>query len=88
MTLNRLKEKTMLERASAQRRIDQSEQELYGLTGADQPDTAKIQATVTAIEKLRADERIKFIRAVGEATNVLTHEQHLALMGTMAAGKK
>ena len=88
MTLNRLKEKTMLERASAQRRIDQAEQELYALTGADQPDAAKILTTVTAIEKLRADERMNVIRAVGEATNVLTHEQHLALMGTMAASKK
>ena len=88
MTLNRLKEKAMLDRASTQRRIDQSEQELYALTGADQPDSSKIQTTVTEIAKLRADERMKFIRTVGEATNVLTHEQHLALMGTMAAGKK
>ena len=88
MTLNRLKERAMLERASTQRRIDQAEQELYGLTGADQPDPSRIQTTVTEIEKLRADERMKFIQAVGEATNVLTHEQHLALMGTMAAGKK
>lgn len=88
ITLNRLKEKAMLARASTQRRIDQAEQELYMLTGADQPDTSKIQAAVTEIEKLRADERMKFIQAVGEATNVLTHEQHLALMGTMAAGKK
>lgn len=88
MTLNRLKERAMLDRASAQRRIDQAEQELYGLTGADQPDASRIQTTVTEIEKLRADERMKFIQAVGEATNVLTHEQHLALMGTMAAGRK
>ena len=88
ITLNRLKERAMLERASTERRIDQSEQELYALTGADQPDASKIQTTVTEIEKLRADERIKFIRAVGEATNVLTHEQHLALMGTMAGSKK
>ena len=78
----------MLGRASTQRRIDQAEQELYMLTGADQPDTAKIQTTVTEIEKMRADERMSVIRAVGEATNVLTHEQHLALMGTMATGKK
>ena len=88
MTLNRLKEKAMLDQASAQRRIDQGEQELYMLTGADQPDNSKIQAKVTEIEKLRADERMNFIQAVGEATKVLTHEQHLALMGTMAASKK
>ena len=87
MTLNRLKEKAMLERASTQRRIDQQEQELYALTGADQPDTSNIQAKVSEIEKLRGDERMNFIRAVGEAANVLSHEQHLALMGTMAASK-
>ena len=88
LTLNRLKEKAMLERASIQRRIDQGEQELYALTGSDQPDTSTIQAKVAEIEKLRGDQRMSFIRAVGEATNVLTHDQHLALMGTMAPTKK
>lgn len=88
MTLNRLKEKAMLERGSTQRQIDQGEQELYGLTGSDRPDTSKIQAKIEEIEKARGDQRMSFIRAVGEATNVLSHEQHLALMGTMAPGKK
>ena len=88
MTLNRIKEKATLDRASSQRRIEQAEQELYAQTGADQPDASTIQTTVTQIEKLRADERMAFIRAVGEATNVLTHEQHLALTGTMAGSKK
>ena len=88
MTLNRLKEKAMLDRASTQRRIDQGEQELYILTGADQPDISKIQAKVTEIEKLRGDERMNFIQAVADATKVLTHEQHLALIGTMTASKK
>ena len=88
MTLNRIKEKTMLERASSQRHIDQGEQELYALTGADQPDNSKIQAKVAEIEKTRGDQRMNFIRAVSDASNVLTHEQHLALMGTMAANRK
>ena len=88
MTLNRLKEKALLDRASTQRRIDQGEQELYILTGADQPDTSKIQAKVTEIEKLRGDDRMNFIQAVAEATKVLTHEQHMALIGTMTASKK
>ena len=88
MTLNRLKEKAMLDRSSALRRIDQAEQELYVLTGVDQPDASTLENKVAEIEKLRADQRLTFIRAVGEATNVLTHEQHMALMGTMAAGKK
>lgn len=88
MTLNRLKEKALLDRATQQRRIDQAEQDLYLLTGADQPDAAKIQAKVAEIEKLRADQRMNFIRAVGEATNVLTHDQHRALLGTMTSTPK
>ena len=87
-TLNRLKERAMLDRASGQRKIDQSEQELYTLTGADQLDNSKVQGKIGEIEKLRAEQRMNFIRAVGEASNVLTHDQHQALMGTMAASKK
>ena len=83
MTLNRLKAKAIRERASTQRRIDQEEKDLFLLTESDQPDGSKIQAKVSEIEKLRADERMNFIRALGEATNVLTHEQHQAVMGTM-----
>ena len=88
MTLNRLKEKAMLERASAERRIDQGEQDLYALTGADQPDASNIQAKISEIEKLRGDQRMNFIREVGEASNVLTQDQRLVLMGTMAGNKK
>lgn len=87
-TLNRLKERAMLDRASEQRKIDQAEQELYALTGADQLDNSKVQGKITEIEKLRAEERMNFIRAVGEASNVLTHDQHQALMGTMPASQK
>ena len=88
VTLNRLKEKSMLDRASEQRKIDQAEQELYTLTGADQLDNSRVQAKVGEIEKLRAEQRMNFIQAVGEASKVLTHDQHQALIGTMAAGKK
>lgn len=88
LALNRLKERAMLDRASEQRKIDQGEQELFTLTGADQFDSAKVQTKVSEIEKMRAEQRMNFIRLVGDATNVLTHDQHLALMGTMAASKK
>jgi Spy/CpxP family protein refolding chaperone len=86
--LNRLKEKAMLDRASGQRQIAQAEQELYSLTGADQIDNAKVQAKIGEIEKQRGEQRMNFIRAVGEASNVLTSDQRQALMGTMAASKK
>ena len=86
--LNRLKEKAMLDQASEQRKIDQAEQEVYALTGADQVDNSKIQAKIAETEKLRSGQRMSFIQAVSEASNVLTHEQHQALMGTMPAMKK
>lgn len=86
--LNRMKENAMLEQASEQRRIDQAEQEVYALTGADQVDNSKLQAKIAEIEKLRSTQRMRFIQAVVEASNVLTHEQHQALMGTMSSGKQ
>ena len=78
----------MLDQASEQRRIDQAEQELYSLTGADQSDTSKIQAKISEIEKRRSEQRMNFIQSVSEAGNVLTHDQHLALMGTMPSAKQ
>lgn len=88
LTLNRLKERAFLDRTTAQRRMGQAEQDLYILTGADQPDPAKIQTKVAEIEKLRTDQRMTFIRAVSEAVNVLTHDQHQALLGTMTPNQK
>jgi len=79
--LNRIKEKALLEQASIQRKIDEAEQEVWTLTASDQPDAAKIEAKVRAIEKLRGDQRLAFIRAVGEAAKVLTEEQRQALLG-------
>lgn len=87
-TLNRLKEKAMLEQASEQRKIDQAEQALYTLTGAEPPDNSKIQSKIGEIEKLPAGRRMNIIQAVGGASNVLTYDQQQALMGTMAASKK
>ena len=86
--LNHLREKAMLDQATEQRKIDEAEQELYTLTGSEQIDNAKIQAKVAETEKLRGGQRMNFIQAVSEASNVLTHDQHLALMGTMADSKK
>ena len=77
----------MFDRASEERRIDQGEQELYALTGADQPDNGKIQAKVGEIEKMRGEQRMSFIMTVGEATKVLSPEQRQALLGTMKGGK-
>lgn len=87
--LNRIKEKAMLANADAERRVEEAEQDLWTLTAADSPDGAKIEGKIRAIEKLRGDQRMAFIRAVGEAAKVLTSEQRAALLGTKpAAGAK
>ena len=82
--MNGLKEKALLEKSSSQRKIDDAEQELWTLTASDKPDAIKTDAKVRDIEKLRGDQRLAFIRAVGEAAKTLTDEQRQALLGTAA----
>ena len=79
--VNAVKEKALLEKATAIRNIEQAEQELWELTSADSPDAGKIEAKVREVEKLRADQRLAFIRAVGEAAQLLTDEQRRVLTG-------
>lgn len=79
--LNQAKEKGLLEQSSFQRKIDDAEQELWTLTSSDKPEASKIDAKVREIEKLRGDQRLAFIRAVGEAAKVLTAEQRMSLLG-------
>ena len=81
--LNAAKEKALLDKANAQRAIDGAEQELWTLPASDQPDTEQIEAKVSEIEKLRGDQRLGFIRAVGEAAKVLTEEQRKSLLGQL-----
>jgi Spy/CpxP family protein refolding chaperone len=80
--LNRIREQAALDRATMQRRIDEAEQELWTLTGADSPDGGRIEAVVRSIERLRGDQRLLHIRAVGDAAQVLTPAQQGALLGT------
>lgn len=77
-----IKEKSLLEQATMQRQIDEVEQELWTLTASDEPDAKSIDAKVREIETLRSDQRIAFIRAVGEAAKVLTTEQRQVLVGS------
>lgn len=79
--LNQIKERAVLARATADRKIEQAEQELWALTGAGQPDAAKIQPKLQEIEQLRTAQRLAFITAVGEATSVLTPEQRDLVVG-------
>ena len=68
-------------KASAQRKIEEAEQQLWELTGSDQPDATKMDAKVREVEKLRGDQRMAFIQSVGESAQVLTDEQRKILIG-------
>ncbi|MBL8879200.1 MAG: periplasmic heavy metal sensor [Phycisphaerales bacterium] len=83
--LGEIKEQALLDQASLERKIEQAEQELWNLTGSDQPDAAKVETKAREIEKLRVDQRIDFIRAVGKAAGVLTDEQRKQLTGMLPA---
>lgn len=79
--LNAAKEKALLDQASAQRDIDAGEQALWMLTAAGQPDLEQIEKQIRAVEKSRGEQRLAFIRAVGEAATLLTEPQRQALLG-------
>lgn len=83
-TLNQIKERVLLTQATTDRQIEQAEQDLWVLTGTDEPDVRRIEAKVREIAKLKGDQRMAFIRAVGEAAKVLTDEQHKVLVGEMS----
>lgn len=82
LRLGRIREKAMFDRATAQRKIEEAEQQLYVLTATDQPDIRKIETQARAIEELAVQRRLAYIRAVGDAALVLTDEQRRAVLGT------
>ena len=79
--LNQAREQAALAQSTADRAIQQAEQELWTLTASDQPDAAKIQSKIDEVEKLNGDKRLGFIRAVGEASKLLTDQQRKILTG-------
>jgi hypothetical protein len=79
------KQQSLLKQGDLQRQIDAAEEKLWQLTGADQPQIGNIDKQVREIERLRADQRIAFIRAVGETAKVLTEQQRRQLTGMAPA---
>ena len=57
------------------------EEELWFLTAADKPDLGTIEAKLREVEKAKSDQRIAFIRSVGDAASVLTADQQKLLLG-------
>ena len=80
-SLNKAREQALLAKGTSDRAIQQAEQELWTLTAADQPDAMKIEAKLAEIGKLHGDQRLSFIRAVGDASKILTDEQRKILTG-------
>jgi len=79
--LNGIKQRALVEQSAAQRKIDEAEQALWMLTAADQPDVAAVEGKLREIEHLRSDQRLAFIRAVGEAAKVLNPDQRKMVLG-------
>lgn len=82
LQLNRIKEESLLAMATAERKIDEAEQELWQLTAAAEPDINKFESKAREIAQLTVESRIAFIRAVGNAANVLTDGQRKILVGS------
>ena len=84
--VRQIMERALLERGNADRAIEQAEQELWTLTG-DGTDAARVEAKIAEIERARTNQRVEFIRAVGEAIEVLSPDQRNALLGAKAPAK-
>jgi len=82
--LNGIKQRVLTEQAANDRKTAEAEQALWSLTAAAQPDAAAIDGKVREIEKLKSDQRLAFIRAVGEAAKLLTAEQQKMVLGLVA----
>ncbi len=80
-SLNDIKQRALVDQSNQQRKIDEAEQALWLLTAADQPDATSVEAKIREIEKLKADQRLDFIRAAGEAAKVLTDDQRKMVLG-------
>jgi len=82
--LNGIKRRAVEEQSASERKVAEAEQALWALTAADQPEAAAIDGKVREIEKLKSDQRLAFIRAVGEAAKLLTADQRKMVLGMVA----
>jgi Spy/CpxP family protein refolding chaperone len=81
--LNAIKQRALSAQSMAGRKIVEAEEALWTLTAAEQPDAAAIESKVREIEKLKSDQRLTFIRAVGDAGKILTTDQQKMVHGLM-----
>ena len=82
--LNEIRTRALLARSESDRRVAQLEEELWTLTAEGEPDATKVEAKIQDIERTRATARMAFIRAVGDASKLLTPAQRQQLLGAPA----
>ena len=82
-SLNAIKQRALSAQATTQRKMAEAEEALWTLTAAEQPDAAAIESKVREIEKLKSDQRLTFIRAVGDAGKLLSADQQKMVHGLM-----
>ena len=85
-----LKEKSATAYSATQRKIDQAEQDLWVLTFDVAPDVGKVDVAIRSIALLAAEQRTESMRAVSEATGVLSGAQRKAAFtrNALAPGRK
>ncbi len=84
--LSGLKENAAVAYATTQRKMDQAEQDLWVLSSSEAPDLGKIDAKIGELARLGGQQRMDFIRTVGQAVAVLSDAQRKAVAsqaGTM-----
>ena len=86
--LSAIRETAMLGYATAQREIDQAEQDLWTLTSVPRPGAGGVEAKLTEIARLSTQQRMNYIRAVGQAVAHLTHAQQMVALAPPATGAK
>ena len=86
--LKQLKANAEQQKAFIQVTIDQSQQELWQLTGSGQPNYGQIDENVQQIAKLRADQQTSYIHAVADAAKVLTPRQQEEILKPRDMAKK
>lgn len=80
-TLSAVRDRAVLDYATQQRQIDQGEQDLWSLTAADQPYASAVEAKLTMIARHSVQQRLNYIRAVGEALAEISPSQRQQLLG-------
>jgi hypothetical protein len=72
----------MSEQTRYKQQIDEGENALWSLTGAESPDAAAVARKTQEIQALRSRQRMSYIEAIGAAAKVLSEEQRKQLAGS------